>query len=239
MRRVIRFLDDLVDLALALILILALLIGIYFICDTAYVYRHAAAPAAGYFRPDGKHAGTAADERPFTDGFAAWLLIDDSSIRYPVMQAEDNSRFLNTDPYGDYSLTGSVFLDCRNAGDFSDAYSLIYGHHMSGDYMFGALDRFYDKSYFEQHRTGTLHVGGLIYPLQIFALLSADAADRTVFVPGNAADVLILAAENAVFYREPASGHLLALTTCVDTADTARTVVLCALGEPYQEGESK
>ncbi|MBR1845920.1 MAG: class B sortase, partial [Oscillospiraceae bacterium] len=63
------------------------------------------------------------------------------------MQGETNGKYLNTDPYGEYSLSGSIFLDSRNAGDFSDSYSLVYGHHMADGMMFGALDAFFDEGY--------------------------------------------------------------------------------------------
>ena len=98
-------------------------------------------------------------------------------------QGEDKSKYLNTDPYGDYSLAGSIFLDSRNTSDFSDSYNLTYGHHMSNHLMFGALDRFYDERYFEQHSSGTLRVGELVYPLQIFAVLATDAGESVLFQP--------------------------------------------------------
>lgn len=41
----------------------------------------------------------------------AWLTIDDTKIDYPVMQGKDNTEYLNKDPYGDYALAGSIFLD--------------------------------------------------------------------------------------------------------------------------------
>ena len=150
-----------------LVLLLVLLIGVYFIYDTAYVYYHAAAARVTYQRP-GTAEETGPSAKSLTEDYVAWLTLDDNEIDTPVMQGEDNSKYLNTDPYGDYSLAGSIFLDSRNTSDFSDSYNLTYGHHMSNHLMFGALDRFYDERYFEQHSSGTLRVGELVYPLQIF-----------------------------------------------------------------------
>lgn len=55
------------------------------------------------------------------------------------MQGEDNMEYLNKDPYGDYSLSGSIYMDSRNTSDMSDDYLLLYGHHMENDYMFGSI----------------------------------------------------------------------------------------------------
>lgn len=125
--RVIRFVDDLIDRVLALILILVLLIGVYFIYDTAYVFYHASAARVAYYRPGSEEAAEAAETKPLTEDYVAWLTLDDTNIDYPVMQGENNSKYLNMDPYGEYSLAGSIFLDSRNAGDFSDSYSLLTG----------------------------------------------------------------------------------------------------------------
>lgn len=224
------------DRLLVLVLLLVLLIGVYFIYDTAYVYYHAAAARVTYQRP-GTAEETGPSAKSLTEDYVAWLTLDDNEIDTPVMQGEDNSKYLNTDPYGDYSLAGSIFLDSRNTSDFSDSYNLTYGHHMSNHLMFGALDRFYDERYFEQHSSGTLRVGELVYPLQIFAVLATDAGESVLFQPQGSEPVLKLAEEASLYYRIPISDHILALTTCVDAANTSRTAVLCAMGEPYKEGE--
>ena len=71
-----------------------------------------------------------------------WLNIPDTHIDYPLVQAEGNSKYVNTDVKGNFSLSGSIFLDCRNHKDFSDCNHIIYGHHMQKDAMFGELERF-------------------------------------------------------------------------------------------------
>jgi SrtB family sortase len=65
----------------------------------------------------------------YTD-LVGFLTVEGTNIDYPVMQGIDNSHYLNTDPFGAYSLSGSIFLDSRSSPDFSDEYSVIYGHHM-------------------------------------------------------------------------------------------------------------
>ncbi len=229
MRKVIRFLDVVTDRILTLFLLLVLLIGIWFIYDTAYVFYHASAGRVAAFRPNSEGPGDTVMTKTLTEDYVAWLRIDDSSIDYPVMQGDNNSKYLNTDPYGEYSLAGSIFLDSRNASDFSDSYSLIYGHHMQGGYMFGALDRYYDEAYYEAHRSGTLTVGEKVFPLRAFAVLKTDANEYAIFTPQGSEIVLALAEESALYASEPESEHILALSTCVDASSTTRTVVLFSI----------
>ena len=48
----------------------------------------------------------------------AWLMIENTAIDYPVMQANDNSWYLSRNYKGEFSGAGSLFLDWRNrAGD--------------------------------------------------------------------------------------------------------------------------
>ena len=239
MRKVIRFLDRLTDRILALVFLTVFLIGLWFLYDTAYVYRHASAGRVAAFRP-----GAASEKEPpakqLTKDYVAWLTVDDTSIDYPVMQGRTNSDYLNTDPYGEYSLAGSIFLDSRNAGDFSDGYSLIYGHHMAGGFMFGALDRYYEEGFFETHRRGSLSLGETVLRLEAFAVLLTDANEETFFeLPQSAEDVVKLAREQARTFTEPVNGRILALSTCREAAGSDRTVVLFCVSDPAGGGESE
>lgn len=227
MERLIRWIDDLVDGVLGVALALLLLICVYFICDTVYIYRHASGDQVQEHKPGSSHIREA--ERPFTDDYVAWLTVDGTTVDYPVMQGDTNTEYLNQDPYGDYSLSGSIFLDSRNAPDFSDSYSLIYGHHMADGLMFGALDAFLDEAYFEDHRTGTLTVGEQVYQLRLFAVVRTDAGEKAFFTPQGSEAVLEAAENGADLYRTPEGERVLALSTCQSAGSTSRIVVLATL----------
>ena len=59
-----------------------------------------------------------------------WLTIDGTHIDYPLVQGATNMDYINRDVYGEFSLSGAVFLDSRSKADFSDGYSIVYAHHM-------------------------------------------------------------------------------------------------------------
>lgn len=75
-----------------------------------------------------------------------YLYFPEAGISYPIVQGKDNEEYLKKDVYGKYSNSGSIFLDCMNSSEFTDAKSIIYGHHMRNGTMFGSLeDNVYGK----------------------------------------------------------------------------------------------
>ncbi len=108
-----------------------------------------------------------------------WITIDDTHIDQPIVQGKDDMEYVNKDPLGEFSLSGSIFLSCLNSLDFSDPYSLMYGHHMENGGMFGDLTKFLKKDYFDDHKTGTLYSLDSQWDIEVFAVLKTDAAAQT------------------------------------------------------------
>lgn len=168
-------------------------------------------------------------------GAVGWITIDHTNIDYPVMQGKTNTEYLNKDPLGQMSVSGSIFLDSASASDFSDPYSVIYGHHMVQGKMFGALDSFQDFSYLKSHTTGLLKTAAKKnYNVRIFACISVSAKNQIVFDVQRKDKASI---ENLI--RKKAGGKMLpydsskriiALSTCQDTETVNRTVVFATIG---------
>ncbi len=211
--------DDLLILALVLIL----LVVIYSAYDTGYIFKQAADDSYTRFRPDRVNAA-GIEESPITDAMVGWVTIDGTSIDYPIMQGDDNLEYLNKDPAGNYSLSGSIFLDSRNSPDFTDPYSVIYGHHMQYGRMFGALDSFLDEGYLTEHSTGRLMVGKngeTIYKLKVILAVHADAKEELVLDAADNEAVRRILLEKG--YNE--DNRILGMVTCTDAASSERTVL--------------
>lgn len=83
--------------------------------------------------------------------FYGWLAIAGTEINYPVMFTPwESEYYLRRDFYGDYSQSGTPFIDGDCPADGS--YLLVYGHHMKNKTMFGALPDYADQSFYEEHR---------------------------------------------------------------------------------------
>lgn len=213
-----------------LIFIIALLICIYALYDTWYVFDHANDKSYLKFKPGVEDENGAVSESPITSDMVGWITMDDTNIDYPIMQGEDNTAYLNKDPYGKFSLSGSIFLDSRNNSAFTDEYSLIYGHHMEYGVMFGALDDYLDEDYLQSHRHGQLLVGRdgkVMYELEAFYAMSADAKDDFIFNPENYEELYAFLREKGMDINH----RVLCLSTCAGDTSTTRIVVFAYILE--------
>ncbi|MBQ9721765.1 MAG: sortase, partial [Oscillospiraceae bacterium] len=148
----VRAADALVSFVLALSCLLCGLYAAYALWDNAQVYRAARDVHLELLalKPEAAEAGPSFEELlALNADVRGWLTLEGTDIDYPVLQGENNLSYINTDVYGRFALAGSIFLDSRNAADFSDPYNLIYGHHMAHGSMFGDLDRYLNAAFFE------------------------------------------------------------------------------------------
>lgn len=99
----------------------------------------------------------------------AWIYCPDTPINYPVMQAEDNQYYLHHLADGTSSACGSVFLDAKNAPDFSDDNSILYGHHMRNGSMFAKIDAYKSETYYREHPVMYLYTREQTYRVELFA----------------------------------------------------------------------
>jgi len=232
--------NHLLNAAIAIMLIVALLYGGFGVWDTWNVYNGAGIDnellkykpiATGEDKPN----PTLSDMQKINPDVCAWLTVDDTNIDYPVVQGQSNIEYLNQAVDKSFSLSGSIFLDYRNSKDFSDSYSLIYGHHMDGEVMFGEIPYFLKSDYFQSHTTGIVFTPEHTYYIQWFACLETDAYDIQIYNPTvysnqkSMAELLDYIKSIATQYRDvgvSASDKLVALTTCVAAATNGRVVLV-------------
>ena len=235
LRKTIRFMDSVVNRIVAVLCLLLFLICLYAMIDAVNVYLNANDNSVLKYKP--KLSEGAQELQELSDDAVAWLTVDNTTIDYPVMQGKNNDEYINKDPFGNFSLSGSIFLDSRNSADFSDPYSMVYGHHMEYGAMFGSLDEFYKKDYFDAHRSGTLiTMSGKNYSITFFAACKAMATEKTVFDPPESSTEKLLdyLKQHAAIYEPQSvadSAPILALSTCQSAENIERMVVFGVLKE--------
>ena len=187
-KAVVTFLDGLVDRAVLVFLIALLSLGLYCLYDSSQVYMAADAAEYSAYKPETKDSKSFEELRIINPDVVGWLTVNDTSIDYPVVQGPDNRKYLDTTVEGEYRLSGSIFLDYRNNPSFSDYNSIIYGHHMEQEKMFGSLSEFGQETYFEEHPYGNLHFRDeegqwRDRGLEFFAVILTDAYDEVLYEP--------------------------------------------------------
>ena len=237
-RKFVGALDGAVNLAVLIVLLLLLAFGFYCLWDSEQVYEAAAPANYELYKPTADSASFDELQRLSPDVFG-WLTVYGTAIDYPLLQGEDNLRYINTDAQGDYSLSGAIFLDYRSAKDFSDYNSVIHGHHMAASAMFGDLSKFTEQSFFDSHEYGNLYVGGRSYGLVFFEFALVDAYDDAVYAPAITekdaqAAFLEMLMGKSLHLREAeqlSAEHIVILSTCSSDMTNGRHILAGYLTE--------
>ena len=91
----------------------------------------------------------------------AWITGEDTPIDYPVMHTDNNEYYLSHLYSGEENRYGTLFADCRN--------TVIYGHNMKNDAMFGSLMGYKEQAYYEEHPTMTLYTPDGDYTIELLS----------------------------------------------------------------------
>lgn len=247
-RVVLKAANSLLNTVMILALCVAGAYSTYALWDNNRVYAAAENVQADMIKLKPQITEEAEDSADFSELLAvnedvcAWVTLDNTGVDYPVLQGETNLSYINTDVYGQFALAGSIYLDSRNDRNFSDTYSLLYGHHMENSRMFGDLDLYKDEDFFKENKTGTLILPDRIYKLEIFSCLVVSASEEAIFNPlqwqGNIEKLLKFTSQNSLNLNEDVQKRLenaeskpqiLALSTCSTEFTDARTIVLAVM----------
>lgn len=234
--------DGIINHMLVTFCILFVLYGGYSLYDAWQVYDNESKVQSSMleFKPEYEDYQTQLNElKLINEEVVGWVSIDNTNIDYPILQAQDNFKYVNTNIYGEHALSGSIFLDYRNNKDFVDGYSILYGHHMAKDAMFGNLNLFLKEEFFNENKTGYLITENNKYKLKIFAVVKTEAYDQLFFKPmtDKGQDLLgklEYVKEKALYYRgidEVDDIRILGLTTCAYHITNGRLILLVQIIE--------
>lgn len=239
--------NRLISFIALLLIALMFVYGAYSLWDTWAVYRGAfVSNDLLQFKPSGDSAEagnpTLAELQQINPDVRAWLTVDGTHIDYPVVQGETDMEYVNKDVYGDFALSGAIFMASQNSPDFSDPYTLVYGHHMDNGAMFGDVVEFTDRTYFEEHTAGTLYLPDSTYSITLFACVEADAYDQQIYnisaVNGEGTGALLdYIEEQAAQYRDigmTEDDRIIGLSTCAEAETNGRVIVFGRL-DPMNE----
>ena len=229
-----------------ILILLMLSYGMYSLWDTYKIYANSFADEELLkFRPtdDGEDNPTLKDLKKLNPDVKAWIQVPKTNIDYPVVQGQDDMEYINKNVYGEFELSGAIFLSCLNKDDFSDPYNLVYGHNMKNGGMFADVADFTNKEYFETHQKGKLYLTDATRKIRFFACMKVTAADEKIYHPDgyrkeNLKDLLDYIQANAVQYRDvnvADENSLIALSTCSEAETNGRVVLIGKLEREVAE----
>ncbi len=158
--------------------------------------------------------------------YAGYIVIPGTEVDYPVVQGSDNSHYLRYDYYDKESISGCPFLDYRQEKDFSSFNSTICAHNQKDNKMFGTLDRYKDKAFWEANPYVYIMTPTGSYRYKIFSAYEQYYVDM-IFSPqfptdSSKQELIDLAQERALYdtgVSVSITDHVLTLYTCTENSD--------------------
>ena len=168
------------------------------------------------------------------EDIVGWLYSENTQINYPVVQSEDNNYYLRRLINGEYNIAGSLFMDYRNNSNLEDNNTIIYGHNMENDTMFGTLQEYKSQEYYDNHKVLYYFTQEKNYMIQLFAgytiSVESDIYDLSI-IDGSKIEESIQNSDfnSDVEVRE--EDKIMTLSTCAYEYDGARYIIMGVLHE--------
>lgn len=176
----------------------------------------------------------------------AWIRFDEpKTISYPVVKGPDNDKYLKTTFEGNRNAAGTLFIDVKNARDFTDKNTFIYGHNMKNGSMFGQLRKYKNISFCNENPYFYIYTpDGNCSKYEIFAAAIVKDTSETYtysFADDNAYMSYLQYVKNGALYTTDAEvgadSKIVTLSTCTNVRDDERLVVYGVLIETTVAGE--
>lgn len=182
-------------------------------------------------------------EPPLTVDFASlreinpdvkgWLYMEALDISYPIVQGADNDEYLHRTYEGTENFAGSIFMDYQNSGNFEDHHTIIYGHNMKNQSMFGKLKLFVEQEKYRDSIYFWILTPERNYRYQIYTAFytEADSEVYTFYTDGGenfAGYAGRMALASAVPLDKPdftGEEKVVTLSTCASRDSSGRFVV--------------
>ena len=107
----------------------------------------------------------------------AWISVPGTLVDYPVLQSGDDkveNFYINHGLDNKYLRSGSIYSQRLNSKDFSDPNTILYGHNMKNDSMFGSLHSYRDPEFFKTNNLIYVYTEGHILTYKIYAAYRYD-----------------------------------------------------------------
>jgi sortase B len=111
------------------------------------------------------------------------LKVPGTNIDYPVVQTDNNKKYLDTDFFGNPNKNGSLFFDRSNLiSKYNSSQCLvIYGHNMKTGQMFHELIKYQDVEFYKKYPTLGMNTVYDWRSYKIFACFLAGSEDENFY----------------------------------------------------------
>lgn len=168
------------------------------------------------------------------EDIVGWIYSEDSPINYPVVQSDDNNYYLRRLINGTYNTAGSIFMDYRNNSNLENNNTILYGHNMKNNTMFGTLLKYKEQEYYDNHKIMYYFTQKKNYVIELFTgytiSVESDIYDLSI-IDNNKLEELISKSDFKSDVKIKAEDKKITLSTCAYEYDGARYIVMGVLHE--------
>jgi SrtB family sortase len=158
--------------------------------------------------------------------YRGWIQIEGSQIDYPIVQGNDNKKYLGTTFSGKENPSGAIFLDSNYVKEDLTRLAILYGHNMQDGSMFADLKQYLNEDYLAQHpQIKITNSAGEVLTYRIFTVRNTDE-DEPVYRLSS-----LDAMEKKAYFaslKAPEGKDLIALSTCTGGGQEKRILVFAA-----------
>ena len=163
-----------------------------------------------------------------------WIYSKNTPINYPILQSNDNEKYLRRLYTGKYNTAGSLFMDYRNNSNFTDENTIIYGHNMKNNAMFGTLPKYKKQEYYEEHKDIYILTPEKKYKIELFAGYT-ESVDSKIYnlnkITENEKEEIVKKSDFKTNVQLQELDKIITLSTCSYTYDGARYIIMGRLQE--------
>lgn len=169
--------------------------------------------------------------------FVGWLKIENTNISYPIMQTDNNRKdyYLRKNFYKEYSQLGTPYI-----AEYCDVQTsdnlIIYGHHINNYQMFGELEKYKKKEFFDNHKIikfNTIYENADYKIIAVFKTVAYTGFNYYKFYNASSKeefDTFIQKCKTLSFYDIEETAYygdkLITLSTCEYSKENGRLVVV-------------
>ena len=173
----------------------------------------------------------------------AWIEIPGTQVNYPVLQhPTDDAYYLDHTVDGVSGLPGSIYTESVHPKDFTATNTVLYGHNMKNDSMFGSLHDYESQEALDANPYVYMYLPDKTFIYQIFAASRFSDAYLPEYCDYESEEEFLSYIEeirtNAVSEDEELEvsfgSRILTLSTCISNDPTHRFLVEAVLIDEYE-----
>ncbi len=169
----------------------------------------------------------------------AWIYIPNTNVDYPILQhATQEQYYLMHNLDRSYGYPGCIYSEFYNSKTFTDFNTILYGHNMKNETMFGSLKWYTDTNFFYENQYYYIYMPNDIivckifrayryynkYLLYYFDMFSEEGSEEYLEEIKTHEDEMSNV-DTALLESLTTSDHIVTLSTCIYGEEESRYLV--------------